>query len=178
MTRKKTNPPLLRGAPESSETEDLWACLTRIVAKVLKKGKQVISRKLSEIDEQFRSRCIRCIEIQKGNDAFRKAMFDSPNWNQYTMSIGVAMSPNWESILDAVHAFVDFLPKDDPNNEHDFGNIMIENVDYLFTINYYDRLLKTSVNPYKVEPTRVLTVMRADEYWTTTRRLLKALSPF
>jgi len=106
----------------------------------------------------------RCtLEIQKGNDAFRKDMFDSPHRDRYIMTLGVSDSPYWETILEAVHAFSEFEPEKGPHQEHDFGKVTVEGEDYFFKIDYFDHTMRRKVDPYEEEPTRLLTIMHAEK---------------
>ena len=69
-------------------------------------------------------------------------------------------------LLAAVRTFEAFSPDNDPYGEHDFGAVEIGGERFLFKIDYYDRSL-TAHSPDKADPaatTRVLTIMRADEY--------------
>jgi hypothetical protein len=65
-----------------------------------------------------------------------------------------------------VVTFEAFTPGDDPHGEHDFGAIKHAGVRYFWKIDYYD-LAKQFGSPDAADPTvttRVLTIMRADEY--------------
>src|SRR4051794_35240058 len=69
------------------------------------------------------------------------------------------------AILDAIAAFDDFSPENDPYGEHDFGALTVEGERILFKIDYLDRGL-TGHSPDPADPTvtaRVLTVMLAEE---------------
>ena len=60
----------------------------------------------------------------------------------------------------------DFDADNDPYGEHDFGMIIAPGHEVLFKIDYYDRNL-VHQSPDAADPavtTRVLTIMRADEY--------------
>jgi Protein of unknown function (DUF3768) len=68
-------------------------------------------------------------------------------------------------LLLAVQRFSDFTPENDPHREHDFGIIEIDGETYFWKIDYYAPDLRSGVeNPALPETTRVLTIMRADEY--------------
>jgi hypothetical protein len=69
-------------------------------------------------------------------------------------------------LLAAVRRFDAFTADNDPHGEHDFGAVAIGDQSFFFKIDYYDRSL-TLHSPNAADPavtTRVLTVMRADEY--------------
>jgi hypothetical protein len=66
----------------------------------------------------------------------------------------------------AVQSFDQFDGGNDPHREHDFGSFEIEGETYFFKIDYYaldmDGGSEDPADPEKT--TRVLTIMRADEY--------------
>jgi hypothetical protein len=66
----------------------------------------------------------------------------------------------------AVQSFSDFNADNDPHREHDFGSIEIEAETYFWKIDFYDLdMVGGSEDPADPEKTtRVLTIMRADEY--------------
>ena len=69
-------------------------------------------------------------------------------------------------IILAVQRFADFSTDNDPHREHDFGSFEIEGEKYFWKIDYY----ALDMNGGSADPadpaktTRVLTIMRADEY--------------
>lgn len=69
-------------------------------------------------------------------------------------------------VILAVQSFDKFDADNDPHHEHDFGSFEIEGETYFFKIDYYaldmDGGSEDPANPEKT--TRVLTIMRADEY--------------
>ena len=69
-------------------------------------------------------------------------------------------------VLLAVQSFSNFTKDNDPHGEHDFGSFELEGENYFFKIDYYaldmDARLRRPRRPEKT--TRVLTIMRADEY--------------
>ena len=69
-------------------------------------------------------------------------------------------------LLLAVQSFSNFSKDNDPHGEHDFGAIELEGEKYFWKIDYYDKDSRFgSEDPSHPEKTtRVLTVMRADEY--------------
>lgn len=69
-------------------------------------------------------------------------------------------------LLSIVRTFNAFDSDNDPHCEHDFGSVEVESERYFFKIDYYDRELEQhSPDPSDASlTTRVLIVMRADEY--------------
>ena len=84
------------------------------------------------------------------------------------MTQGVANLPEDEKarILLAVQGFAAFDAENDPHGEHDFGSFELAGETYFFKVDYYSPDLKGgSEDPADPEKTtRVLTIMRADEY--------------
>jgi hypothetical protein len=70
------------------------------------------------------------------------------------------------AVIAAVRSFDQFTSDNDPHREHDFGSFEIEGETYFFKIDYYARDMDGgSDDPTDPEKTtRVLTLMRADEY--------------
>ena len=68
--------------------------------------------------------------------------------------------------MNKVKNFNNFTSGDDPFGHHDFGGFEHNDVLYFFKIDYYDNTLKyLSKDPSNPDiTTRVLTIMRADEY--------------
>lgn len=103
-------------------------------------------------------------KIRELNDAFRTSFIGG----QIMLTSGVTSLPPkmTAAVLASVKSFKDFTKGNDPNSEHDFGSITIENEKFFWKIDYYDQTLQLgSDNP--ADPTvteRVLTVMLAEEY--------------
>ena len=70
------------------------------------------------------------------------------------------------SLLAKVRSFEAFDEDDDPHGEHDFGAVDEASVRYFWKIDCYDRATEMgSSDPANPEvTTRVLTILRADEY--------------
>jgi Protein of unknown function (DUF3768) len=98
------------------------------------------------------------------NDNFRSTFVGG----QVVMTQGVNALPidTKARVLLAVQSFSNFTKENDPHSEHDFGNFEIEGETYCFKIDYYtldmDGGSEDSADPSVT--TRVLTIMRADEY--------------
>jgi hypothetical protein len=69
-------------------------------------------------------------------------------------------------VLDRVRRFDEWTTDNDPHGEHDFGSFECAGVTYFFKFDYYSPDLQGgSEDPADPEKTtRVLTIMRADEY--------------
>jgi hypothetical protein len=84
------------------------------------------------------------------------------------MTAGVAALSEEEltRVLDRVRHFDEFTADNDPHGEHDFGNFELAGVTYFFKLDYYSPDMQGgSEDPADPEKTtRVLTIMRADEY--------------
>ena len=106
-----------------------------------------------------RTRAIRVL-----NDNFRSTFVGG----RVLMTAGVDALPTdiKALVLFAVQSFRNFTKDNDPHGEHDFGIFEIEGEPYFFKIDYYALDLSGgSEDP--ADPsvtTRVLTIMRADEY--------------
>ena len=84
------------------------------------------------------------------------------------MTQGVASLPEGvlAIVLERVRQFDEFTPDNDPHGEHDFGSFDVAGVGYFFKVDYYSPDMQGgSEDPTDPEKTtRVLTIMRADEY--------------
>ena len=98
------------------------------------------------------------------NDNFRSTFVGG----RVVTTAGVAELPvdTKARLLMAVQSFSEFTNDNDPHGEHDFGNFNIEGVTYFFKLDYYaldmDGGSEDPSDP--AQTTRVLTIMRADEY--------------
>ena len=106
-------------------------------------------------------------KIAELNDQLRQNLF-TPGQNQVFVSAAVSSLPYLERarLLDKVQKFNDFNEANDPYQEHDFARIEHRGINYLFKIDYYNKIMdagsEDASNPDIT--TRVLTIMRADEY--------------
>jgi hypothetical protein len=68
--------------------------------------------------------------------------------------------------IERTRHFQHFNPENDPHGEHDSGRFEIDGQEFLFKIDYYDKDMRYgSEDPSDPgKTTRVLTIMRADEY--------------
>jgi len=84
------------------------------------------------------------------------------------MTAGVqAIGPDrLRGLLHQVRTFDSFDESNDPHGEHDFCALVVEGEKYFWKIDYFDRRLEYgSEDPADPQrTTRVLTLMRADEY--------------
>ena len=98
------------------------------------------------------------------NDAFRRTF----TGGKIVMTDGVAALPEKDlaQLLAKVRSFDEFTVDNDPHHEHDFGTIKLEDATYFFKLDYYAPDMEGGsedpADPTKT--TRVLTIMRADEY--------------
>jgi hypothetical protein len=98
------------------------------------------------------------------NDALRRTF----TGGKVVMTEGVAALPQGElaQVLEGVRTFDEFTKDNDPHGEHDFGNFVVGGVSYFFKVDYYAPDMESGsedpADPAKT--TRVLTIMRADEY--------------
>jgi uncharacterized protein DUF3768 len=102
--------------------------------------------------------------IRDLNDRFRRSM----RGGKVVMTRGVAdFDPMRIAVLlDRVRGFDAFTPDNDPHREHDFGAFEEGGERFFWKIDYYDKEMafgsSDATNPDVT--TRVLTLMRADEY--------------
>lgn len=107
-------------------------------------------------------------KIAELNDKLRQNIFTPTEYGTIIITNGVSILPIQEQIIimNLVKDFNRFTAGNDPYDEHDFGKISLNGIDYFFKIDYYDNdLTYGSENPSDDSITkRVLTIMRADEY--------------
>ena len=102
--------------------------------------------------------------IRALNDAFRRTFVGG----MVVITAGVEAMPldQRRSLLEKVRAFDVFTDDNDPHREHDFGAVDEGGVRYFWKVDCYDRATEMG-SPDPADPavtTRVLTIMRADEY--------------
>jgi Protein of unknown function (DUF3768) len=114
---------------------------------------------MDRVDARSNARHIRVL-----NDNFRSTFAGG----RVVMTQGInALSLDAKArLILAVQSFTNFAKGDDPYNEHDFGAIELAGETYFWKIDYYDQeVVGGSEDPADPEKTtRVLTIMRADEY--------------
>lgn len=102
--------------------------------------------------------------IRELNDAFRNSLVGG----HVMMTSGVRGlgSLGLPALINLVREYNQFSEGNDPYGEHDFGSIELNGAKYFWKIDYYDKLLEQgSDDPADPDrTTRVLTLMRADEY--------------
>jgi major membrane immunogen (membrane-anchored lipoprotein) len=98
------------------------------------------------------------------NDAFRQTFLGGKVL--LTCGVNVLPEPAKFELLRKVQDFNGFGENDDPHHEHDFLSVEVEGEKFFAKIDYYDRSMEAGsedpADPSKT--TRVLTIMRADEY--------------
>ena len=110
----------------------------------------------------------RTAKIRALNDAFRQRLPRPVNGCRLIVTDGVGSLPpsQFADLLLAVRSFEEFSSDNDPHGEHDFGSVERNGTRYFWKIEAYDEWMQFGssdpTNP--AVTTRVLTVMRADEY--------------
>ncbi len=106
-------------------------------------------------------------KIAELNDKLRLNLFTS-GIDHVFISAGVSSLPYLEQarLLDKVQKFNDFNEENNPDGERDFSRIEHQGINYFWKIDYYNKTMDAgSENPAdETITTRVLTIMRADEY--------------
>jgi Protein of unknown function (DUF3768) len=104
------------------------------------------------------------VRIRELNDHLPRTFYGG----RVVMTDGVAALPENQlaQLLGNVRSFDEFTTDNDPHGEHDFGTIELAGQRYFFKVDYYapdmDGGSEDPADPTKT--TRVLTIMRADEY--------------
>lgn len=101
--------------------------------------------------------------LTKNNDLFRTTMITSPR-HKIMLTEMVSKNDLREQILTAVRAFSAFTPDNDPYGEHDFGQVIVNNENYFFKIDYYDLNFEYGADTRKDDFARLLTIMHSSEY--------------
>ena len=99
----------------------------------------------------------RASKIAKLNDQFR-------HLGIYTITPGISALPSVIKVLNKVLTYTDFNEDNDPYLEHDFGSFTYLHYTIYFKIDYYNQDLSSYADPLSPNCTRVLTVMRSEEY--------------
>ena len=102
--------------------------------------------------------------IRAVNDAFRRTF--AGGMVMITAGVEAMSRDQRRALLEKVRAFETFTDDNDPHGEHDFGAIDESGVRCFWKIDCYDRSTEFG-SPDPADPavtTRVLTIMRADEY--------------
>jgi len=102
--------------------------------------------------------------IRELNDAFRRTFVGGA----VMITAGIEAMPldQRRALLQKVRGFEAFGEDNDPHGEHDFGVVDEAGERYFWKLDYYDRTMESG-SPDPADPsvtTRVLTIMRADEY--------------
>ena len=102
--------------------------------------------------------------IRALNDAFRRTFVGGA----VMITAGVEALPldQRRSLIQKVRSFETFSEDNDPHAEHDFGAVDEGGERFFWKLDYYDRNTEFG-SPDPADPavtTRVLTIMRADEY--------------
>jgi hypothetical protein len=102
--------------------------------------------------------------IRELNDDFRRTFVGGA----VMITAGVEAMPDEQrrALLQKVRAFDTFTEDNDPHGEHDFGAVDEGGLRCFWKIDYYDRATEFG-SPDPADPavtTRVVTIMRADEY--------------
>ena len=102
--------------------------------------------------------------IAKLNDAFRQTFVGGRV--MLTEGVNALDTTNRLELLRKVQQFTAFTGDNDPHAEHDFGKVEIDGQGFFWKLDYYDLTLTAGsedpANP--TVTTRVLTIMRTDEY--------------
>jgi hypothetical protein len=102
--------------------------------------------------------------IRQLNDAHRQTY--AGGTVLITQGVQVLSAEVQTDVLQSVRTFNHFDQDNDPHGEHDFGNFAIGDQRFFFKIDYFDLDMaggsEDPADPAKT--TRVLTIMRADEY--------------
>ena len=104
-------------------------------------------------------------QIAKVNDDYRKKLTATKNF-RIMLTQGVnGLEEKTVEVLKLVKNFDTFTEDNDPYKEHDFGKVTFGGENYFWKIDYYDNALEYGADPHEDEDlTRVMTIMRADEY--------------
>jgi hypothetical protein len=104
------------------------------------------------------------LKIRELNDRFRGDRMGG--YVCLTRGVAAFGYATYVEILEAVAAFDQFTPENDPCGEHDFGALTIGGDRLIWKIDYYDQS-ETRASPDPTDPdvtNRILTIMLASEY--------------
>lgn len=99
-------------------------------------------------------------EIADENDFLRRTFMGG----KVLMTPGVSHCTYKEEILLAVREFNNFHKGNDPYGEHDCAVFEVHGQKFIFKIDYYDKNYEYGVDPKEEKCSRVMTIMRSDEY--------------
>ena len=102
--------------------------------------------------------------IRSLNDAFRRTFVGGAV--MITPGVEALALEARKSLLHKVRSFEAFSEDNDPHGEHDFGALEEAGERFFWKLDYYDRKTEFG-SPDPADPavtTRILTVMRSDEY--------------
>ena len=114
------------------------------------------------------SRAQQTVRVRELNDAFRRKLPRTGKSGRLIATAGVAaLSPEKLALLlTSVREFTDFSADNDTHGEHDFGAIDQDGIRYFWKLDTCDQWMQFG-SPDPADPsvtTRVITIMRADEY--------------
>lgn len=107
--------------------------------------------------------------LREGNDKFRQQwLTNTKHVIVFTRGVQSLDYLEREHLVDEIRFGVKFNKEtNDPYEEHDFFAVKVNGIEYFGKIDYYDDKLEFGFDfddyPAK-QPTRVMTIMRADEY--------------
>jgi hypothetical protein len=107
-------------------------------------------------------------KIRDLNDALRRKLPRTGKGCRLNVTAGVAAlsAEQLAQLVLSVGTFADFSADNAPHGEHDFGVIEQDGIRYFWKIDCYDQWMQFG-SPNPADPsvtTRVMTIMRADEY--------------
>ncbi len=102
--------------------------------------------------------------IRAFNDSFRQSL----RGGTLVLTAGIVAlgAEAQQGIIDAVRAFDDFTPDNDPYGEHDFGSVEVGGERIYFKIDYFDvtRAAHSEDPADPIVTERVMTIMLVSEY--------------
>ncbi|MCL2931340.1 MAG: DUF3768 domain-containing protein [Trichodesmium sp. MAG_R03] len=117
-----------------------------------------------ELWDRTTEKQVRETTIAKLNDRFRNG---DKSLGEYRMSRQVLGLPRkkQKELFKEIQDFSNFTPENDPNGQHEMGQVIMNGVEYIWKIDYLDTsMIMLSDAPEDInKTTRVLLVIRADE---------------